>query len=287
VSITFLRWYLLVRAVELPFTVRDALRLGALGYLFNFISLGSVGGDLFKAVFIAREQPGRRPEAVATVVIDRVVGLFALFLLASLFILVFDQLDSPVYEIRLICKATLVGTGLGSIAAMMLFVPGFTRGKITQFLCSRRRIGPFFSQLIGAIRLYRSKPRVLAATVALSLVTHASLVLCVYLVAIGLPGGAPSLADHFLIVPLAMVASALPLPLNGLGAFEGVIDFLYRHCDTAVTTHQGLLVALGYRVITIVIAAFSMAFYLGHRREVDEVVHEAELEEDSMTADAI
>ena len=63
VLLTFLRWMLLVQALGMSFRLADALRLGFLGYLFNFVSLGSVGGDLFKAVFIAREQHGRRAEA--------------------------------------------------------------------------------------------------------------------------------------------------------------------------------------------------------------------------------
>ena len=83
VSLTFVRWYLLVRALGLNFRLLDAFRLGFLGYLFNFVSVGSVGGDLFKAIFIAREQPGRRTEAVATVLVDRVVGVYALVLLTS------------------------------------------------------------------------------------------------------------------------------------------------------------------------------------------------------------
>ena len=277
--VTFVRWYLLVRAVELPFSVRDALRLGALGYLFNFVSLGSVGGDLFKAVFIAREQPGRRAEAVATVVIDRVVGLYSMFLLASFFILIFGPLQSSVREIQIICQATLIGTTIGTVGVVMLFVPGFTQGRLSDYLGNRPRIGPPFRKLLGAIRLYRSKPAVLAAAVAASLLSHTGLVLAIFLIAQGLSGGAPDLADHFLIVPLAMVASALPLPLNGLGAFEGVVDFLYRNCDSAVTSHQGLIVALGYRVVTIVIAVFCMGIYLSHRREVAEVVREAEREE--------
>ena len=60
VAVAIFRWYLLVRALDLRFSITDAFRLGAIGYLFNFVSVGSVGGDLFKAVFIAREQPGRR-----------------------------------------------------------------------------------------------------------------------------------------------------------------------------------------------------------------------------------
>jgi uncharacterized membrane protein YbhN (UPF0104 family) len=55
---TIVRWHLLVRALGLPFRLRDAFRLGFLSYALNFVSLGNVGGDLFKAIFIAREQPG-------------------------------------------------------------------------------------------------------------------------------------------------------------------------------------------------------------------------------------
>ena len=73
VGVGVVRWYLLVRALDLVFSLKDAVRLGALGYLFNFVSVGSVGGDLFKAVFIAREQPGRRAAAVATVGVDRLI----------------------------------------------------------------------------------------------------------------------------------------------------------------------------------------------------------------------
>ncbi len=52
VLLTIVRWYFLVRALEIPFRVRDAFRLGFLGYLYNFITPGSVGGDFFKAVFL-------------------------------------------------------------------------------------------------------------------------------------------------------------------------------------------------------------------------------------------
>src|SRR5262245_27483918 len=78
IMITFVRWFFLVRALNLPFRLRDAFRLGFLGYLFNLIAPGAVGGDLFKAVFIAREQPGRRGAAISSVIVDRLIGLYAL-----------------------------------------------------------------------------------------------------------------------------------------------------------------------------------------------------------------
>src|SRR5215469_719233 len=46
VVLTFVRWHVLVRALGLNFSLKDAIRLGFLGYLLNFVSFGAVGGDL-------------------------------------------------------------------------------------------------------------------------------------------------------------------------------------------------------------------------------------------------
>src|SRR5438552_2606151 len=56
---TMLRWYLLVRAVDLPFTIFGALKFGTLGLLCNAFLPGAVGGDLVRATAIARGQSRR------------------------------------------------------------------------------------------------------------------------------------------------------------------------------------------------------------------------------------
>src|SRR4029077_18678965 len=76
-TITLLRWYVLVRAQDLPFTVPAALRIGLIGFFFNTFLPGSVGGDIIKAAALAREQ-SRRTVAVATVIMDRVIALWGL-----------------------------------------------------------------------------------------------------------------------------------------------------------------------------------------------------------------
>ena len=57
---TLVRWYYLVRALEMPFTLREALRVGLMGYLLNFAPMGIVGGDLLKAIMLARRQKERQ-----------------------------------------------------------------------------------------------------------------------------------------------------------------------------------------------------------------------------------
>src|SRR5579864_3423878 len=80
--LTFVRWFILVLAQDLPFTLPNAIRLGLIGYYLNTFLPGAVGGDIIKAAFIAREQR-RRTVAVATVLLDRGVGLCPLVWLCA------------------------------------------------------------------------------------------------------------------------------------------------------------------------------------------------------------
>ncbi len=148
------------------------LRLGFLGYLLNFVSVGSVGGDLFKAVFVAREYPGRRAQAVATVVLDRIVGLFAMFVVASAALLLTGQLQRAGPELRIICQMTLVVTGVATAGIAVVLLPGFTTGALSEFIRQLPKVGPTLSRLIDALRLYRRQLRVLACALLLSFGVH-------------------------------------------------------------------------------------------------------------------
>jgi uncharacterized membrane protein YbhN (UPF0104 family) len=101
------------------------------------------------------------------------------------------------------------------------------------------------------------------------------------------------LAEHFVVVPLAMVAGAMPLPMMGLGAVETVMATLYRHVPALhhPTTVEVLKICVAYRLIQIFNAMIGFVIYLFSRREVAELMYEAELEvgpieaaNDAMTA---
>jgi uncharacterized protein (TIRG00374 family) len=281
VMLTFVRWYLLVRAIELPFRLRDAFRLGFLGYMFNFVSLGSVGGDLFRAIFIAREQPGRRAEAVATVVIDRIIGLYALFIVASIAVMATGLLHHPHEAVRILCRLTLLGTAISTVGGFLVLTPGFTNGWLSRWLGELPRVGRVMRRLLDAVRMYREKRWVLIVTGLMSLAVHALSSVGIYLSAIALPGTAPDLTSHFLIVPLAMLAAAVPISVSGLGVFEGVLDVLYVQLagDAAVAVGTGFIVGLAYRVMTIGVAIIGFGYYLANRAIVRQVMKQARAQE--------
>jgi hypothetical protein len=278
--LSMIRWHLLVRALDLPFALRDALRLSFLGYLFNFFSFGVVGGDVLKAVFIAREQPLRRTEAMATVFVDRVVGLYALFLMASIGLLAMtlSGVAFPAGGAAAIAALGRVATGItivGGLGLAVMMLPGFTTNPLAEALTRLPLVGATIGSLMGALRTYRRRLPVLLGTVLLSLVTHCLTVIGIFLLARGLPGDHPTLAIHFLIVPIATLAAAVPLP-GGLGAFEMALDFLYRSASTAdVATRQGFVIALAFLVIRLLIAAVGMVLYLASRRQVADLIKDA------------
>ncbi|MBC8351826.1 MAG: flippase-like domain-containing protein [Planctomycetes bacterium] len=280
VSITFVRWYVLVRTLQIPFRLRDAFRLGFLGFLLNFVGVGSVGGDLFKAVFIAREQSSRRAEAVATVVVDRMIGLYALLLVTSAAIL-FGSVSKSTAALTAICNATLFATAVGAVGIMLVLVPGFTRGSLSEFLTGLPKVGPTIGRLIESVRMFRNRYDVMAVILLMSMGVHALLAFSIFLIARGLFGQTPTLGEHLIIVPLSNVAGAIPFMPGGLGTFEFAMEKLYEYVPTAGPGEViGVLVALSYRIVTIAIAAIGVVFYWTSRREVQAVISAAELAKD-------
>ena len=278
IFLTFIRWYWLVLALDLPFRLRDGLRLGFLGFLFNFVSLGSVGGDLFKAVFLAHEHPGRRAEAISTIIVDRLIGLYGLLLLGSVVVVSGRLPEGP--DIHRLGVVTLIGTGVITLLCTVMMWPGLLHGALSEKLSALPKVGPHFSNLLRAARTYRQRHGVLWASLAITMVVHVLNVAGFYCIARGLPGEAPTFASHMLIIPLAVLTSALPISLAGLGVFELAMQKLYLTvAPVGMMPKLGLFVALIDRVIMLVCAAVGVFFYIGGRREVREVLHEVEEEE--------
>jgi uncharacterized membrane protein YbhN (UPF0104 family) len=128
VVLTLVRWWYLVRALGIKLTLRDALRIGFLGYLFNLAPMGIVGGDLLKVVMLSREYPGNRAKSLASVMADRIIGLYVLFVVASAGILVMGYWQSPVREIRVTCQVVLALTAVGTAGICFLLIPGVLSG---------------------------------------------------------------------------------------------------------------------------------------------------------------
>lgn len=279
VALTLVRWYYLVRALDVPFTLKEALRLGFLGYFVNLAPMGIVGGDLVKAVMLARQQPGHRPEAVASVFIDRVIGLYMLFIVASAAILLTGFHATTNEMLQLVCQATLALTVLGAFGIAAMLIPDLTGGRLLARIGRLPYVGHALERLIVAVGMYRRRLGVLAASAVMSIAVHSLFSLGIYLLTRGLYVEFHTLATQFVLSPLAAVTGVLPIPV---GPFELVLDRLFSvvplPSGARMTPGQGLVVALGYRIITVAIAAVGAVYYLLSRQELAEALHDVEAE---------
>jgi uncharacterized protein (TIRG00374 family) len=281
VTLTILRWNLLVRAIGLSFSVRQTLRAGFLGYLANLLPFGLVAGDSLKAVILIHSNPRRKTEAVASVLVDRVLGLYALLLLAAVasLLLPTGQLSglgaTERASIIRLCWCIQAAAVFSSICLAVMLIPAVTKSRLWDRLENTPVIGAILHKLVIAMRTYRSRLDLVAAAIGVSLIVHLSYIAAIMLMtlSIGLPPEhRPPLGAIFVIVPPAMIAGALPI-----GFYEVAITLLFRaFSPLGAPQTMGLLIALGYRLIQISIATIGLAYWLAGRREVEQLLHEAQ-----------
>jgi uncharacterized protein (TIRG00374 family) len=272
----FMRWYLLVRAVGLPFTLSDALRLGSLGFALNFVGPGGVGGDLFKSVALAREHRRRKTEAVATVIADRLIGLFALLIVTSTAIvatgLLFDSSASA--ALRTLATMTVMALATMAVFGALFMAPSRISEKAAQLFGRLPLVGGIVGSLFVSCQVMSRRPERLLPAIAMAIVGHLLLVLSFYTVAVALPFEHPTMSQHFCIVPLAETAGAIPATPGGLGTTETALAFLYK--SVGYQFDVGMIVALGQRLVMMTLGVVAIGYFLTQRKQVDAALHEAE-----------
>ncbi|HZL87555.1 MAG TPA: lysylphosphatidylglycerol synthase transmembrane domain-containing protein [Pirellulaceae bacterium] len=281
VTATILRWHFLIWALGLKFTVRETLRAGFLAYLANLLPLGLVAGDSLKAVMLIHRNPRRKTEAVAAVLVDRVLGLFALLLLAAIasLFLPAEQIARLAPRDQLFVQRlcwVVQGTSLlSTLGLVVMLIPAVTRSGLWDKLEHAPLVGRVLHKLVGAMRAYRQRVDLLLAAIGLSLVIHTLYVsaICLMSMSIGIPPDQqPAWGSIFVIVPPSMIAGALPI-----GVYEITITLLFQAISPpSAPQNMGLLIALAYRLIQISIATIGVGYWLAGRSEVRELMHEAE-----------
>lgn len=277
---TFVRWYLLVRAQKFDFRVTDAIRLGFVGLLFNYVGPGAAGGDLFKAFILAKRQQSRRTVAVATVLLDRILGLLALFAVGALATLFHPPLPNfP--ELTLTSWLLWGGTIAGVIGFTMMLAPVITHHPLVRTLERLPLVGRPFGELLHGVELYQSQTGLLGAALGLSLAGHIGLIGGFYLCGLAMQPQIPSLLTHYYFMPIAELFSVLIPTPGGIGALEGAIQRFYvalmsNTLPAAQAAAAGFVAAMAFRAVQLLVAGIGAVYYLISRDEISAAIAAAE-----------
>ncbi len=215
------RWRWLMRgfgAEPLP-RVRTLVRLFVVGLFYNTFVPGAVGGDVVRGV-VSRRHFDNPTASYVVVVTERLIGLSAL---------------GVVFLAGLLLGPELVDTREALPWLLGLFAVG---GAVLVGARLSGRLASWWSMVPEVTRW-----RDLAAAFLISLGGHALNVVIYMLLALGLalPVGVLDLA---VIVPLALVASALPISIASLGPREVAVVALLA--PLGVAKAEALALSLGY-----------------------------------------
>jgi uncharacterized protein (TIRG00374 family) len=267
--LTYVRWYWLVQVIEPRFRIGDAFLLGFIGNVFNLVIPGAVGGDLIKAAYLVRMRI-KKTQAIASMVLDRILGMLGLFVLAG----VAGAVAWPAAPrtVRLLIVIVWVFVALGFLALALIFGEALTRRR-PQLLEGHGRIPLILRELKTMSGTYRRRLGVVALALALSATNHGLLVLAFYSASLAMfPVGLPSLAKHFLLVPLTLFTTAVPLPFGAIGLTEEVSEELFK----LVQHPYGAVAMMGFRVLMYAGALVSACVYLVNLRQVRGLTDDAE-----------
>ena len=267
IGVSCAKWQILLRARRVRVGFARLFGLYLVGMLFNNFLPSNVGGDLVRSIGLGR-YTRQMSDSLATVFVERFTGFVALVACAWIGFL---------FEPDLFAEAPLVGglvLATGTLAGAVWALADDRLLGWLELVIPFRVVRSLFARarpVLGSIRGFREL-RLIAVTMALSLVFYALAVLNVFFSA-QVFGGAPDLGGLAAVVPIVLVASLLPISIGGIGLAE----WAYVVClaQIGVPDEEALAVALVLRAKIVVLGILGGFVFLALRHEPPPASSEA------------
>lgn len=254
------RWWWLLGANRLNVSLFDSIRYTWLGFFFNNVLPGQTGGDVVKALYIARRCSGDKVPAFLSVFVDRALGLTSLAVLGAVVVLFYIDRFTE------IAVAIWSFLALGVVLACAIF---------SRRLRERLRLGHLLAKLPAkvknlllevdsAIYHYRSHKAGVAVWLVLGMVNHAVSVSGVVMFGQSIGVGIP-VHEYFVLVPVITIISSIPIAPAGWGIGEALFAKLFGEYGAVylagtpnaelVMSTRGIALSILFRVM---MTAFSL-----------------------------
>jgi glycosyltransferase 2 family protein len=238
------RWLLLLQGQKINTSVKQTLPLTFIGMFFNFAMPGAVGGDVIKAYYIAQEQPGTKLRAVTSVLMDRIVGLYAMALIALFAVITNWGAITASANLRALALFVFVIVGVFTVFFGLGFSNRVRSHRVTHRLLKGLPGGRTLEKAYDAIHSFRNGKRQFLLGILLSVVVQSLNIICFYILARALHYEDVTLGSFFFIIPLGLIATAVPISPAGIGVGQAVFLALF-------TWYYGHSGSLGPTLITI------------------------------------
>ncbi|MBM3988876.1 MAG: flippase-like domain-containing protein, partial [Planctomycetes bacterium] len=232
----------------------EAFRLTYIGFFFNIVVPGLTGGDVVKAVMVARRHPERKAAAAISVLVDRLIGVLVLALLGALTILAQGERFAAVRTPLLVGLGFAVLGVLGYTNATLRRVVGFERW------IDKLPMAGMFRQIDEAATIYSRRPLEFALALLFSLFNQACVIGALSMLGASFGERALGLVNYVVVASIGNIAAAVPLTPGGVGVTEVVYGQLFEM--QGGTLLFGIAISLAWRVCMISVGLLGGLFLL-------------------------
>jgi uncharacterized protein (TIRG00374 family) len=214
------RWIILLRARGTAITTTSATWIYLVSaFVGGFLPAG-VGADVARVYSLA-QRTARGTDAVASVAVDRLLGLLSIVVMGTIGALIAGrQIEGlPPYLLPTITIVVLVAN-LALLWSDRIFAVS-AEGRVATGV-ARRLI-----KLSTALGQYRGHRSALWAVAGLSIVVQVLRILQAYLLGLGIGIDVP-FSYYLLFMPIGLIALLLPISISGIGAPQGIIVWLLQ-----------------------------------------------------------
>lgn len=242
-------------------TLLSSFRLTLMGVFFNACLPGGTGGDVVKIYYAAEGNRGRRTEVATVLLLDRAVGMFAMLL--------WPLLAAPFFPRMIAASSLLQGllwtAGAAWVAMLVCMLVGFSsrvrQSSLVRWMLRTLPLGRYAEQVFDTVHFYRHNVGTLVAAVAISLVALTINIGVMLLIAQAVvPAG--FVWEMSMLIPLGLLANALPATPGGLGVGEAALNKLFAVAGLT----GGAEILLGWRLLAMATGMIGLVFYLQGRK---------------------
>lgn len=228
-----LRWWLLLRTQGIFISLWMAVRLYLLGWFYNNVMPGSVGGDLIRLWYVTKHTD-KKFEAGLSVLVDRAIGLISTLAIAVFFYFFFLRPDGGMIEFAgrdgsagllarygwliVLLSAAVVGCFLVHARGRAMF------GKLWGGI--RTQGAKAITKLVSAGRLYSRDPLVILTTFVLTVVLQIMTITGLWFLGRNL-GIDASIKYYYVFFTLVWVLGTVPVSIGGAVVIEGMLVWLF------------------------------------------------------------
>ncbi len=273
----FYRWKLVLSLVDIDISFAVSMRLSMLGQFFSTFMPGAVGGDLVKAVYVARRYPTRRTQSVMTVLLDRLIGLYALIFWGALGFFVgrhhFNASTHSLKSVAQLAGWSLVGAALVGFIGL-IWITRFPKGisKEPPAFLDRVPMSKRWKSLYELVISFQKYPAKAWAAFALALAVQAINLGVLVTIAWALFGAPPWGVVHidtFVAAScLGLCLMALPLAPLGLGVGQAAFATMFAILGVSDIAF-GASIVTGYQLLSLILNLSGLYFYISYKHEVE------------------